>query len=448
MTPNPALLQSIEKLDYRVTVGDVAAQAGLELNLVQQGLLALASEAGGHLQVADSGDMVFLFPRNFRTILRNKYWQLRFKEILSKIWGVLFYLIRISFGVILGLSILVMMLAIALIVIAISSQRNDNDSGNSDSGNSDWGGGGGFSFFPTDFFWIFYPNYGYGYDSPQSRSAKSSKTRGDRSGKLNFLEAIFSFLFGDGDPNFDKEERRWQQIGAVIQNQGGVIAAPQLAPYLDNVPQLSAKEEDYDEDYILPVLSRFNGYPKVSPEGDIIYAFPELQITAKQRQAQPVAAYLKEKIYRFSQATSGQAIAAAGLGGLNLILALVLGSLLRDPSLVAQLGGFIGFVYSIYGLLLGYAIAFLAIPLVRYFVIQGRNRRIEARNSERQEKAALLNQSNVTLARKIAFARQFADEKVITQADLAYTTEQDLLEQDAERSDKIDEEWRKRLESR
>jgi hypothetical protein len=450
MTPNPALLQSIEKLDYRVTVGDVAAQAGLELNFTQQGLLALASEAGGHLQVAESGDMVFLFPPNFRSILRNKYWKLRFIELLNKIWLVLFYLIRISFGIILGLSILVMVIAIAVIVIAISSQRKDNDSGGGDWGSRSSGGnGGGFSIFPSDFFWFFYPSYGY--DSPRNRSDQSSQRRGDRSGKLNFLEAIFSFLFGDGNPNFDLEERRWQQIAAVIQNQGGAIAAPQLLPYLDQSTPLSVEHEDHEnfnEDYILPVLSRFNGYPQVSEVGDIIYAFPELQVTAKQRKPQAVAAYLKEKRFLFSEATSGQVLAATGLGGLNLILALVLGSLIRDPSLVAQLGSFIVFVHSIYGLLLGYAIAFLGIPLIRYFVIQSRNRRIEARNSQRQAQAQLLIEADATLQQKIAFARQFADEKVITKADLAYTTEQDMLEQEAERSDKIDEEWRKRLESK
>ena len=63
MTPNPKIIKSVEKLDYRVTVGDVAAQAGLELNFAQQGLLTLAGEAGGHLQVAESGDVVYLFPK-------------------------------------------------------------------------------------------------------------------------------------------------------------------------------------------------------------------------------------------------------------------------------------------------------------------------------------------------------------------------------------------------
>ncbi len=77
MNPQESLLQSIEKLGYRVTVGDVAAKSGLEINAAQQGLLALAAEAGGHLQVADTGEIIYLFPENFRSILLNKYWQLQ-----------------------------------------------------------------------------------------------------------------------------------------------------------------------------------------------------------------------------------------------------------------------------------------------------------------------------------------------------------------------------------
>jgi hypothetical protein len=65
------MMQAIERLGYRVTVGDVAAQAGLDLNSAQQGLLALASDAGGHLQVAESGDIVFAFPQDFRSIIRS-----------------------------------------------------------------------------------------------------------------------------------------------------------------------------------------------------------------------------------------------------------------------------------------------------------------------------------------------------------------------------------------
>ena len=65
MTPNPAIMKAVDHLDYRVTLGDVAAQAGLDVKAAEQGLLALATDAGGHLQVSESGEIVYLFPNNF-----------------------------------------------------------------------------------------------------------------------------------------------------------------------------------------------------------------------------------------------------------------------------------------------------------------------------------------------------------------------------------------------
>ncbi|WP_041229722.1 hypothetical protein [Rippkaea orientalis] len=436
----PEIMRSVEQLGYRVTVGDVAAQAGLELNLAQQGLLALASDAGGHLQVAESGDIVYLFPQNFRTILRNKYWKIRLQETWEKVWKVLFYLIRISFGVILIASIILMMITIAIIFIAISSSRDGDRDSNSDRGGGY--GGGGLIFFPnfSDLFWIFYPNYGYNrYEYESSQNYKKTPEKSE----LNFLEAIFSFLFGDGNPNYNLEDRRWQDIGTVIRNNRGSVVAEQIAPYLDNI----TKYNEETEDYILPVLTRFNGYPQVSPQGEIIYYFPELQVTVQNQTQRSVASYLKEKLYRFSQASSGQIMIAIGLGALNFILALVLGSLLKEPDIVNQIGGLVAFVNSIYWLLLAYATAFLGTPLVRYFWVQHQNSKIESRNSNRQERAEFLLEPNETLKQKIAYTHQFSDQKVITEADITYSTEKDVLEQEVERSDKIDEEWRKRLES-
>ena len=39
MTLQPEIMQSVEQLGYRVTVGDVAAKSGLDINLAQRGLL-------------------------------------------------------------------------------------------------------------------------------------------------------------------------------------------------------------------------------------------------------------------------------------------------------------------------------------------------------------------------------------------------------------------------
>jgi len=431
MAPNPTIMQAVEQLGYRVTVGDVAAKAGLDVNFAQRELLTLASEAGGNLQVAESGDIAYLFPNNFRDILRNKFLRLQLQEWWQKIWRVLFYLIRISFGIVLVASIL-------LIFVAITILLSSSDSNNGGGGEGGGGGsrGGGFFFFPyfwNDLLWIFYWNHDEPYYQQRSRLTGQKP-------QMSFLEAVFSFIFGDGNPNHNLEERKWSYIATAIRNNRGAVVAEQIAPYFDNLGQGYAREY---EEYMLPALARFDGRPEVSPQGQIVYHFPQLQTTAIERNSEPVAAYLREMLWRFSNASSGQIMLAAGLGAANLVGALVLGNLLAKSAIA---GGFIGFVSAIYPTILIYGIGFLTIPLIRYFWIQWKNSRIEARNQERQQRAILLNEPDANLLQKLAYAREFAAENVLTGEDLAYTTETELTQQELEQSAKIDAEWQRRID--
>jgi hypothetical protein len=206
-----------------------------------------------------------------------------------------------------------------------------------------------------------------------------------------------------------------------------------------------------DEDYMLPVLLRFNGKPEVSPEGNLVYHFPELQVRAAQSSrtlAAPAhAGYLKEELWRFSHAESGQLVMAAGLGGLNFVGAIVLGAMLGDGAIAAELGGLVAFVNAIYGVLLVYGTAFLAVPTLRFFWLKGYNAKVVQRNAQRQAQAALLTRKQAELAPKLAFAQQFANTQTISDADLAYTTETDLSTQELENPDRVDAEWKRRLES-
>lgn len=430
MDPNPKVMQAVKELGYRVTVGDVAAKAGLDVNFAQRELLTLASEAGGHLQVAESGDIAYLFPNNFQDILRNKFLRLQLQEWWQKIWRVLFYLIRISFGIVLVASIILIFVAI-FVAISVLSNNDNNDGGGGGGGNS----GGGFSFFPyfsNDLIWLFYWNH----DEPSYQ--QRSRLTGQKA-EMNFLEAVFSFLFGDGNPNANLEDRKWSSIATTIRNNKGAIAAEQIAPYLDNLGQGYAVEY---EEYMLPALARFDGRPEVSPEGQIVYHFPQLQTTATERNSEPVAAYLREMVWRFSQASSGQIMLAGGLGAVNLVGALFLGSLLTKSAIGS---GLLSLVATIYPLLLIYGVGFLTIPLIRYFWMKWKNGSIEARNEERQQRAMLLNQPDANLLQKLAYAREFAGENVLSGEDLAYSTETALTEQELEQSAKIDAEWQNRI---
>ncbi|MEG3955358.1 hypothetical protein [Microcoleus sp. herbarium2] len=432
MAPNPTIMQAVEQLGYRVTVGDVAAKAGLDVNFAQRELLTLASEAGGNLQVAESGDIAYLFPNNFRDILRNKFLRLQLQEWWQKIWRILFYLIRISFGIVLVASILLIFVAITILL----SSGSDNNGGGGEGGGGGGGRGGGFFFFPyfwNDLLWIFYWNHNEPYYQQRSRLTGQKP-------QMSFLEAVFSFIFGDGNPNHNLEERKWSDVATAIRNNRGAVVAEQIAPYLDNLGQGYAREY---EEYMLPALARFDGRPEVSPQGQIVYHFPQLQTTATERNSEPVAAYLREMLWRFSNASSGQIMLAAGLGAVNLVGALVLGNLLSNSAIAV---GFIGFVSAIYPIILTYGVGFLAIPLIRYFWIQWKNSRIEARNQERQQRAMLLNEPDANLLQKLAYAREFAAENVLTGEDLAYTTETELTQQELEQSAKIDAEWQRRID--
>jgi hypothetical protein len=426
MTLDPKIMTTVEQLDYRVTVGDVSARAGLDIDTTQRGLLALASEVSGNLQVSESGEIAYLFPENFRSVLRDKYFKLRLQAWWASVWAVLFYLIRISFGILLFLSIVLIVVAIALIILAVQSSQQSDDRRRSSYGGS--------MFMPRfwfgpDIFWFFNPSYG----RTRRQQLRSPE-------QMNFFEAIFSFLFGDGNPNANLDDRRWQEIAIVIRNHQGAVVAEQIAPYLDLPEQ--PKDDEY---YMIPVLSRFDGQPEVSPTGEIIYRFPELQSTATQSGQQSVAAFLREFPWPFSQASSSQRAWAIGLGTFNFVGAVLLWYILRDGTIALQLGGLVAFAQSIIWVLLGYGVAFLGVPLVRYFWLQRQNAKIAARNDGRRDYAMALNEADEHLQQKIRYAQKFAAQSVVTPDRLSYTTEKDLVDQEIEQADSLDAEWQQRL---
>lgn len=175
MTFSPQLMKAVESLQYRATVGEVASKSGLNLAIAQNELSSLAAEAGGQLQVAETGDIIYEFPKDFRAILRNKSFKLQLQEWLGKVWRVVFYLIRISFGVALILSIVLMTIAIIALVIAMNSQDDDNNSRRrGGSFNMPW-----LIWWGPDLFNVFTPGYSrrnrYGR-SPSTVPSQPAKT--------------------------------------------------------------------------------------------------------------------------------------------------------------------------------------------------------------------------------------------------------------------------------
>ncbi|XP_022144709.1 uncharacterized protein At5g03900, chloroplastic isoform X2 [Momordica charantia] len=385
-------MEAVDACGGRVTIGDVASRAGLKLNEAQKALQALAADTNGFLEVSDEGDVLYVFPKDYRSKLAAKSFWIKCEPLIEKSKAAAEYLVRVSFGTALIASIVL----VYTTIIALISSRSEEDNRGRRGRSYD----SGFTFYlsPTDLFWYWDPYY---YRRRRLQTEDN---------KMNFIESIFSFVFGDGDPNQGIEEERWKLIGQYITSNGGVVTAEELAPYLD------VREGNMDdESYILPVLLRFDGQPEIDEEGNILYRFPSLQRTASsQRSGRKeyvgrkwadwvggVEKFFKEKKWVF-----------------------------RDVAIKPS--GLIKFVSDIFPLLQIYAGSFFTIPLVRWFIIQKRNAEIGKRNQARQKRAQALELPDVSLRRKLLSARDMAQRTVIGQDRIVYSTDRDLIEQDYE----------------
>lgn len=418
-------MDAVDAAGGRVTIGDVASRAGLKLNEAQKALQALASDTNGFLEVSDEGDVLYVFPRDYRAKLAAKSFRIKVEPLVEKAKATAEYLVRVSFGTALIASIVIVY---TTIIALLSSSRSEEDSRGRRGGR---GYDSGFSFYlsPTDLFWYWDPYY---------YRRRRIQTDDD---KMNFIESIFSFVFGDGDPNQGIEEERWKLIGQYIASNGGVVTAEELAPYLDVETKVITSN---DESYILPVLLRFDGQPEIDEEGNILYRFPSLQRTASsQRSGQKeyvgrrwsdwiggIEKFFKERTWQFSKTGTSERAMVIGLGGLNLFGVIILGTMLKD--IAVKPDGLIKFVGDIFPLLQIYAGSFFAIPLIRWFLVRNRNAKIEKRNQARQQCARALELPDVSLRRKLLSARDMAQRTVIGQDRIVYSTDRDIIEQDYE----------------
>ncbi|KAL5170485.1 hypothetical protein HKD37_11G032189 [Glycine soja] len=427
-------MDAVDECGGRMTIGDVASRAGLNLNQAQKALQALAADTNGFLEVSEEGDVLYVFPKDYRSRLGAKSFRIKAEPFFEKAKAAGEYFIRVSFGTALIASIVIVY---TTIIALVTSSRSEEDNRGRRGGRS-YDSGFTFYFNPVDLFWYWDPYY-YRRQRPQADDDK-----------MNFIESVFSFVFGDGDPNQGIEEERWKLIGQYIASNGGVVAAEELAPYLDIDSTEGIKD---DESYILPVLLRFDGQPEVDEEGNILYRFPSLQTTASQKSKRKeyvgrrwadwvgIEKFFKEKKWQFSITGTSERAMVIGLGGLNLFGVIILGTMLNALTSVFLLiqrdtavapSSFIKFVADIFPLLQIYAGSFFAIPLVRWFFIRKKNADIEKRNKARQQCAQVLELPDTSLRQKLFSARDMAEKTVIGQDQIVYSTDKDLLEQEYE----------------
>ncbi|CAN5588737.1 hypothetical protein BH11CYA1_BH11CYA1_40330 [soil metagenome] len=486
------VLEAIATRGPRIVPVDIAADTGMALPLVVSELNNIASETNAHLEVTESGNIAYKFAGNLqqaytanasRQMMRSIFRVIANASIVAMraFVALMFFVVRISFGLALVLGALLVVVLVVVVIIAglKALTGGDSDSGggdfNFDFGNIfDFGYNSGYSSRPLylywmfDWFWdwIFYWRYviptpgGYG-SSNLPYDAQGDYRNQNKKSKPNFLFSVFSYLFGDGNPNLDFEERKWQTIAQVLEANQGVVAADQLAPYTGLDPK--------NEDWMIAVMQRFNGSPEVSEAGHIVYFFPAFQAGSTARPNTSLASakqdfepdnlsqlfnqhvgrqkaiktgpgrgltqegFLAEKEWKFMSVEGGQLWGIIGFG-----LVVLLGSifLIFNMSLVPALYSLQPLLYVLFG----YGLLFFLIPALRFPIFRMINDGIIERNDKKMAYAVALKNPTAELNDKLLEARKVRYEGLPKAEDkTVYTTEKDALDQ----SDDLDDKFKK-----
>jgi len=290
--PSKEVIQAIETVQKqsnknKVIASDVARYAGISINEAKKYLTTVASYTQGDIAVTSDGELMYTFDSNLNSKLSSNNLKFKIQNVWDElIWPKLFYGIRVSFGVML----LVSLVAIFSTLAFINSSSSSNDDRDDRRGPS-MSFGSPFGFFgPSPFDFFYYRPYYSSYDTYKDPE------------EMGFFESTFSYIFGDGDPNRNKEQESLSTIANFITVNNGVVTAEQLAPLIayanDNVPSppSSSSNEIYvDESFVLPIVTKLNGIPEVTPDGDIIYVFSDLQQSSTSTTSSSFKSYAKDK---------------------------------------------------------------------------------------------------------------------------------------------------------
>ncbi len=346
--------KALRRMDGRGTVADLARATGLDFDRTEASLKQLLDVYRGHLAVGESGDLVYSFdPRLIRR--DHDSWGARLIRAVGsglaigfKVWIMLMLVVYFAVFVVLALAMLV----------GVSAQGGGRRGGGRR--------GGAIPISPFRWFWA--PRWRvrrryYGNRHEQKRELA-----------IPFYKKIFSFVFGPDDPELTDADRD-QEVLQLVRARRGVLTVPELVE-LNGAPLPEAEEE------MGRVVGRFGGEPQVTADGEILYAFPDLMVSAHGPvlEEEPVPTWRKlEKPKELTGNGKGTDTVIAGLNGFNLFMAAT------SPVLLMPQLGLSGPLveFGLFQMPLAFSTLFFAIPAVRSVGVKAENGRRWLRNVRR-----------------------------------------------------------------
>jgi hypothetical protein len=394
------LVDVFKRRKGEATTTDLVSVTGLPKAQVEAEIKAVADEYGARLRVTDSGEILYSFPAGMKSRYRGFLPSLKrgwkaFKKGAAAVGSFLFKIWIVVMLV--GYFVLFVALALLALLLSVAAQFAGKD--------DDRGEGGGILglYFAGRMLDAMVNIWFYSelFMTDEERMSRAQRRRE----KKPLHKAIYSFVFGDGDPDANWDEVEKKAFIAFVQTNKGLVSMPEFMA-ITGLPPLEAEER------INTYLLEFEGSPEVSEGGTIYYAFPSL-MRRKDRMDRSFGGTVPMKrmaAFSMNKAKSNRTFCL--LNGVNLLFGsyFFVESLLPHPALDALYAGgkarfsggewFYSFTHVLFsgigigdattflGLALGavpiaFAILFYAIPAIRKARLDERNERARTENLRR-----------------------------------------------------------------
>jgi hypothetical protein len=404
------LVEVFRKRKGEATAVDLVALTGLPKTQVEAELPAVSDEYGARLRVTESGEILYSFPSGMKSRYRGLGPNLRrgwkaFKRgaaavatLVFKVWIVV---------MLVGYFVLFLLLALMALLASVAASASGKD-------DRDRGDGTGGLFLASGVFDTLIRIWFYSelFTTSEERMYRAQRRRE----KKPLYKAIYSFVFGDGDPEAGWEETEKKAFIAFAQSNKGVVTMPEFM----SITGLGPLEA---EGRINSYLLEFEGSPEVSEGGTIYFFFPALlrrkdRADRGWREEAHGGAVPMKRIASFSSNPKKANKTFCVFNAVNLLFGsyFFAQSLAADPELIGRLygganamrllmirgwDGFYYFTHQLFGKMLGmadpsgfivialgviplaFSLLFYAIPAIRSRRLAARNERAKAENLRR-----------------------------------------------------------------
>lgn len=361
--PAPDLLAALRRLDGRATLGDVVSATGMPEDRAETALKRLLETHRGHLDVSDSGDLLYRFDPRLMTRDAESPW-VRFKR---GAWAAF----KTGFKV--WTAVMLVVYFVTFVVLAIAAMMALNRDGDREGGFGGRRGGFGLG----DLFLLHWLMGGSGWGRGSLYYGDRHARRLPKDAQPPFYKKVFAFIFGPEEPRPTRLQKDRSTV-QLIRARNGVLTVAELVEH-------TALPLDQAEEEMGRLTGAYGGDPRVSPKGEVVYAFPGLMKSAhgKVRAREPKPAWLRLEYPKKLTGNSGGANFVIGaMNGFNLAAGSVLG---LAPFL--QASGAVPFdplwFWGLGVVPVTFSALFFAVPLTRSLGLRSENGARRRRNARR-----------------------------------------------------------------